>query len=178
MFDRTAQFTGHRWQDLNGRKPQDNAELIMKSREVVIDLIENHGVVWFYTGMAIGYDQWMAKVIIALRRDHYPHIKLIAAIPCKGQWEAWLEYNPDDIYEWMRIYEEADEIEYSYDGKYEHWVLPHRNTYMMQRSKYCIAAWTGKESGGTWDNLQKARKKERLITIINPKTGEITKENW
>lgn len=178
MFYETAQFTGHRWQDLNGRNPEDNYDLIKTSRDVIIDLIENHGVTRFYSGMAIGYDLWMAKVVIALRRDFYSHIKLLCAIPCKNQWKAWVDHNPEDVFEWMSVYEEADEIEYSYDGYYEHWVLPSRNTYMMKRSHYCIAAWNGKESGGTWDNLKKARKNNRLITIINPKTNEVTKENW
>jgi uncharacterized phage-like protein YoqJ len=178
MINETAHFTGHRWQDLNGKDPQDNFELLVHSRNIVIDLIENHGVTRFYSGMAIGYDLWMAKIIIALRRDHYPHIKLLCAIPCKGQWEAWVDYNPEDVYEWMKVYEEADEIEYVYDGRYEKWVLPNRNTYMVARSAYAIAAWNEKESGGTFDCLTKARKKGRMITRINPKTNEIIKENW
>lgn len=178
MFNETAYFTGHRWQDLNGKDPQDNVELIMKSREVIIDLIENHGVKYFYNGMAIGYDQWMAKVIIALRRDFYPHIKLICAVPCKGQWKAWVQYNPEDVFEWMSVFEEADIVEYSHDGYYEHWVLPHRNKYMADRGLYCIAGWSGKESGGTWDCVKYSRKKERKITIIDVNTLEIKKENW
>lgn len=177
-MDKTAYFTGHRPQDLNGFDPQDNVEIISMGRDSVIDLIENHGVTNFYAGGAIGWDTWMAKVIIGLRRTLYPHIKLILAIPCKGQWEVWKEHNPEDIFEWMRIYEQADKVEYAYNNLYEHWVLPNRNTYMVDRGLYCIACWNGKESGGTWDCLKKSRKKERKIITINPRTMEINKENF
>lgn len=178
MFNETAYFTGHRPQDLNGFNPEDNFELIRISRDICIDLIENHGVTRFYSGMAIGYDIWMAKVIIGLRRDLYPDIKLLLAVPCKGQWEAWEEHCPDQIFEWMRVYEEADEIEYVHDGRYEKWVLPNRNTYMVARGLYCIAGWNEKEFGGTFDCLTKSRKKGRMITRVNPKTLEVIKENW
>lgn len=177
MMNETCCFTGHRWQDLLGKTAQDNVEILMLGREQCIDLIENHGVTRFYAGGAIGWDTWMAKIIIALRRDYYPQIKLILALPCKGQWEVWKEYNPEDIYEWMRVYEEADEVEYVYDGYYEKWVMTNRNNYMVDRSLYCIAAWNEKESGGTFNCLTKARKKDRLIVRINPNTLEVVKEN-
>lgn len=178
MHSQTCYFTGHRPQDLLGSRADDNVELILMGREIIIDLIENRGVFRFYAGGAQGWDTWMAKVIIALRRDYYPHIKLILAIPCKGQWQAWTPHAPEAVYEWLTIFEEADEVEYVHDGYYEQWVLPHRNTYMVDRGLYCISAWNSKQSGGTYDCIKKSRKKNRLISIINPATLEVRKENW
>jgi len=169
---KSACFTGHRPKDLNGYDPNDNYILLEASRGVCIDLIENKGVVNFYSGMAMGYDMWMARIILALKRDLYPHIRLICAIPHKNQWEAWTR-SPETVYEWLRIYEEADQIDYVSKEPFTQWCLHVRNEYMVNNSKYVIAGWNGKtEKSGTYNCIKYARKKEKEIIIISPKDGE------
>jgi len=174
---KSACFTGHRPKDLNGYSPDGNYVLLESSRNVCIDLIENHNVKKFRTGMAMGYDMWMGRIILALKRDFYPDIELICCIPCKGHWRRWVN-TPEVVYDWISILEDADSIEYVSKDEYTNWCMQVRNEHMVNRSEYVVAGWNGKtEKSGTYNCLKYARKKEKEIIIINPKDGKIGWDN-
>lgn len=71
---KTACFTGHRPNKLNGYNPKDNSEMLFKLRDIVVDHIENKEVDTFISGMALGVDMWASKIVLKLK-ETYPHIK-------------------------------------------------------------------------------------------------------
>lgn len=171
-MSKSACFTGHRPQDLNGFNPQDNVEMLVKLRETIIDHIENKDVTTFISGMALGVDQWAARLVNKLKGT-YPHIKLVAAVPCDKQYEAW-KRNPQAIKEWHEIIDYCDEVVYVSNEPYTNWCMQKRNEWMVDNSHYVIAVWSGKEYGGTWNCIKYAKKKDIEITHVNPYTLEVS----
>ena len=51
---------------------------------------------------------------------------------------------------------------------YQRWLPLERNTFMLDRSDFVIAAWNGVEKGGTWDTVKKARAKNMPVFVIDP----------
>ena len=86
----TCCFSGHRSQKLPwGTNENDERclKVIGKTKNLVETAIKR-GYERFISGMAIGYDMICAEVVLSLKVK-YPHIKLICAIPCKGQDRYW-----------------------------------------------------------------------------------------
>jgi uncharacterized phage-like protein YoqJ len=52
------------------------------------------GVDTFYSGMALGVDQWAAESVLEHKKKH-PHIKLIAVLPFEAQAAKWSEAQRD-----------------------------------------------------------------------------------
>lgn len=161
-------FTGHRPNKLNGYKPTDNKELLFKLRDIVIDHIENKNVDTFITGMALGIDMWAARIVLKLKQK-YPHIKLIAAVPCKNQHNKWPQQSKD---EWQNIIDKCDKVHYVSEESYTHRCMQKRNEWMVDNSKYIIAVWDGTK-GGTGNCAEYAKKENKEITRLDPKTLEV-----
>lgn len=167
----TACFTGHRPEKLYGYDPfsNGNGRILINLREIIIDHIENKGVDTFITGMALGIDMWAARLVLKLR-ETYPHIKLVAAIPCAKQWSKWRE---ESRREWDDITNKADDIYYVSEESYTAWCMQKRNEWMVNNSAYVIAVWDGTK-GGTANCVRYAEKVGRVIVQLNPQTYEIT----
>ncbi len=119
----------------------------------------NEGVTNFISGGALGFDQLAASLIIS-KKETQRKIRLIFALPCKGQDKYWSE-------EQKRAYRAqlstADEIVYvsqEYDGG----CMDRRNRYMVGCSVYCLCAMT-RSFGGTARTVRYAS--EEGLTIIN-----------
>lgn len=157
-------FTGHRPNKLKGYNPKDNSELLWSLYEKVGGLIENKAVDTFYTGMALGVDQWAARIVLRYKRQGFPNIKLICAIPCKNQHSKWPE---DSRKEWQSIVDKADSVVYVSEEEYTPYCMDVRNKYMVDNSTYVIGVWNGTK-GGTNNCITYAKKKDREIFYINP----------
>lgn len=170
-FDKTMCFTGHRPSKLFGYdyKIDGNRVMLLKLRELIIELIENRGVDTFISGMAIGVDMWSARIVLKLK-EKYPHIKLVCAIPCIEQYSRW---SKADIETYMYILKCADFIHYVSEEAYTNWCMVTRDKWMVDFSKYVIAVWDEGEDGGTWQTIKLARKRQRSITYLNPNTLEV-----
>lgn len=162
--NKTACFTGHRPNKLGGYKPSENKELLWRLREVIIDHIENKGVSVFITGMALGIDTWAARIVIKLKETLYPHLHLVAAIPCKGQESRWLKESQEE-YEW--ILDRCDDVYYVSNEPYTYSCMQDRNEYMVDNSDYVIAVWN-MTAGGTANCVGYAVEKDKEIFYINP----------
>lgn len=173
MFDieEAVCFTGHRPNKLNGYKAKDNAELLYKLKDIIVDHIENKGVTTFISGMALGIDMWSARIILALKESAYPEIDLVCAIPCKNQYAIWKDQKVID--EWHYIISKATIVHYVSDESYTAWCLHDRNKWMVDNSNYVIAVWDG-TSGGTANCIKYAKKNNRNILNLNPNTLEIS----
>lgn len=161
-------FTGHRPNKLNGYNPTDNKELLFKLRDIVIDHIENKDVDTFITGMALGIDMWAGRIVLKLK-EKYPHIKLVAAVPCKNQHNKWSQISKD---EWQDIIDKCDKVHYVSEESYTHWCMQKRNEWMVDNSNYIIAVWDG-TNGGTGNCVEYAKKVNKEITRLDPKTLEV-----
>lgn len=162
-MDKIACFTGHRPNKLGGYSAAENRKLLWKLHEVIIDHIENKGVSIFITGMALGIDTWAARIVLKLKEE-YPQLYLIAAVPCYAQESKWI---PESQQEYEYILNKVDDVVYVTKDYYNPTVMQIRNEYMVNNSDYIIAVWDG-TSGGTGNCVRYAKKKEKVISQIDP----------
>lgn len=160
----TACFTGHRPNKLGGYNPGDNKELLWRLHDSVVEHIEKYGVTTWISGMALGIDQWGAKIVLKLRETTHPHLKLIAAVPCKNHEKAWNEQSQK---EWQDIIDKADQVVYTSEDDYAPYLMQKRNEWMTNHSQYVLAVWDGTE-GGTGNCVKYAQKQDKNIYIIRP----------
>lgn len=155
-FDRTvsAAFTGHRFYDFAQR------EFIQERLTSAISEAYDHGIRNFISGFALGIDLMAAQLVQSLKCN-LPGISLTAAIPFEGQAE---RYNIYDKRVYGRLLELADKVIVLSDCYYPRCFLD-RDEFMVENASYLIAYYDGREKGGTYYTVKKAR--ARGIPIIN-----------
>lgn len=155
-FDRTvsAAFTGHRFYDFSQR------EFIQERLSSAISEAYDHGIRNFISGFALGIDLMAAQLVQSLKCD-LPGISLTAAIPFEGQAE---RYNIYDKRVYRRLLELADKVIVLSDYYYPRCFFD-RDKFMVENASYLIAYYDGREKGGTYYTVKKAR--ARGIPIIN-----------
>lgn len=155
-FDRTvsAAFTGHRFYDFSQR------EFIQERLTSAISEAYDHGIRNFISGFALGIDLMAAQLVQSLKCN-LPGISLTAAIPFEGQAE---RYNIYDKRVYRRLLELADKVIVLSDCYYPRCFLD-RDKIMVENASYLIAYYDGREKGGTYYTVKKAR--ARGIPIIN-----------
>ena len=155
-FDRTvsAAFTGHRFYDFSQR------EFIQERLTSAISEAYDHGIRNFISGFALGIDLMAAQLVQSLKCN-LPGISLTAAIPFEGQAE---RYNISDKRVYRRLLELADKVIVLSDCYYPRCFLD-RDEFMVENASYLIAYYDGREKGGTYYTVKKAR--ARGIPIIN-----------
>ena len=155
-FDRTvsAAFTGHRFYDFSQRV------FIQERLTSAISEAYDHGIRNFISGFALGIDLMAAQLVQSLKCN-LPGISLTAAIPFEGQAE---RYNIYDKRVYRRLLELADKVIVLSDCYYPRCFLD-RDEFMVENASYLIAYYDGREKGGTYYTVKKAR--ERGIPIIN-----------
>ncbi len=155
-FDRTvsAAFTGHRFYDFSQK------EFIQERLTSAISEAYDHGIRNFISGFALGIDLMAAQLVQSLKCN-LPGISLTAAIPFEGQAE---RYNIYDKRVYRRLLELADKVIVLSDYYYPRCFLD-RDEFMVENASYLIAYYDGREKGGTYYTVKKAR--ARGIPIIN-----------
>lgn len=155
-FDRTvsAAFTGHRFYDFSQRV------FIQERLTSAISEAYDHGIRNFISGFALGIDLMAAQLVQSLKCN-LPGISLTAAIPFAGQAE---RYNIYDKRVYGRLLELADKVIVLSDCYYPRCFLD-RDVFMVENASYLIAYYDGREKGGTYYTIKKAR--ARGIPIIN-----------
>ena len=149
----TCCFSGHR------KIPKDNYPFIQSNlRTAVVNNIEK-GYRFFETGGALGFDTMAAQTILELK-EFYSQIKLILVLPCITQTKSWLK---DDIDEYNRIKELADEVVYT-AKEYSKCFMHKRNRYLVNHSTLCIC-YLIENKGGTAYTVKYAESKG--VSVIN-----------
>lgn len=163
-------FTGHRpMRFIFGYDEEDEKCIRLKlviARQVNA-LIENHVSV-FYTGMALGVDQWGAEIALAMKR-RCPHIRLVAVLPCETQAVKW---SPEQRERYFNILSGCDE-EVILNSRYTPQCIAERNRYLVDHADCLLAVYDGGGKGSTAYTVRYAREKEREIIVIHPDTLEI-----
>ncbi len=110
------------------------------------------------TGMALGFDVYLAQIAYKLR------IPFIAAIPFIGQEGKW----PDSSQKlYTRLLSLADEVVVVSQGTYSPEKMQIRNEWMVDHSDKVLACFDG-SNGGTGNCVKYARSIGKEIIIINP----------
>lgn len=115
------------------------------SFEKIVAITEDfirQGVEIFYNGMAMGFDLLAAEAVLSLKKA-YPHIKLVACIPCYHQERS---FKKEDKERYTAILRAVDEqvllSEHYYQG-----CMQVRDQYMVDRCD-CLIAYCKKTTGG------------------------------
>jgi uncharacterized phage-like protein YoqJ len=147
-------FTGHRIIPYEKCK-----ELRERLKYAILDKYHN-GYRIFYNGLAWGFDMMAAEVLLSIRRT-YPDIKLIAAIPFRGQAE---RFKPQDERRYDTILSQADSIEVLSE-QFDKECYFRRDTYMIEHASAVIAFYDGLPKGGTYYTCRKAKAAD--LPIVN-----------
>jgi len=153
-MDKTACFTGHR------KLPLKKIEGILYKLNYEIERLIKEGVTTFISGGALGFDQ-MAAFLIAAKREKGYDIRLVLALPCKGQEGLWAA---KEKLLYKKLLDAADSIKYVSET-YSKDCMEKRNRYMIDKSEYCICALI-RERSGTGMTVRYAKEKQRQIVNV------------
>jgi uncharacterized phage-like protein YoqJ len=177
-----AMVTGHRkivpahmefgspWPDQNRRVKQHHEALRWRMMQLVEHWHTTAGYTDFISGMAIGADMVWAEAVMNVRDSGIP-IRLIAAVPFKGQERLW---SSDAQSNYRFILSNADHVEIVSSGVYSPKKMQTRNIWMVDRSLPVLAVWGGTKSGGTWNCIQYALRQGKWVVQLHPQTFQLT----
>ncbi len=156
-------FTGYRPEKFDFSLETDGPEyrkFFGRLQTAIADMVEK-GCTEFYCGMAQGFDI-LAGEHVALIKKLNTKLRLIAVVPFEGQEKRWSR-------DWQRRYREllaeCDEVIVLNDS-YSNWAFQQRNRYMVDRSRYVLTYFDGKQ-GGTDNTVKYAVKNGREVLNIN-----------
>ncbi|MCC8165370.1 MAG: DUF1273 domain-containing protein [Planctomycetes bacterium] len=161
-IETTCCFTGHRPKYFPFGTNENHPECKrIKSfiREKCRYLIEA-GVTHFISGGALGVDTWAMEEVIGLR-ETFPRITLECVIPYAGMIE---RFPPNDRERFARTLRKLAKFTILKE-RYYTGCMQDRNKYMVDRSRYVIAVWTGQRSG-TGNTIQYAEKLGRKVHCL------------
>jgi uncharacterized phage-like protein YoqJ len=115
------------------------------------------------SGMALGADTWWANAAVTMLPPYGP-VSLHAYVPFPGQDERWRE---DDRIFYRQMLAQATEI-ITVCLEYSPAAFELRNRAMIDNCDLLIAAWNGKRSGGTFNAVTYAKKKDMDIVYVDP----------
>jgi uncharacterized phage-like protein YoqJ len=111
------------------------------------------------SGMALGFDLWLAKIAIDLQ------IPLIAAVPFAGQETMW---QPHQKYEYQQLLSQANEVKIVSPGTYSAAKMQIRNQWMVNHCDTLLACYDPEiTNGGTYNCIQYAKQQKKQIVYLN-----------
>lgn len=147
----TMTFTGHRPDKLGGFDLPNT--VYRRVTYALDDILTRFRPELGICGMAIGFDQWAAELLI----DH--NIPFVAAIPFEGQEGRWPDESQD---RYFALLEKAHQKVLVCSGGYAPWKMQKRNEWMVNFLKtpadYLTSTWDGTD-GGTKNCLDYAAKR-------------------
>lgn len=144
-------FTGHR---------ELEKDFSLKQLKRLIETLILKGVSSFYCGMAEGFDLFASKTVISLKKK-YPHIQLIACIPCLNQ-EKYFSSENKKLY--VKMLSTCDE-KVILSPSYHKGCMLNRNKYMVDRCD-CMIAYCKKDTGGTAFTVKYFQKTKNKTNIF------------
>lgn len=159
-------FTGHRPQGLPfGTRETDARCIALKTRlsELIEEMITEHGVTAFFTGMALGVDTYAAEAVLSAKIAH-PEVQLFAAVPCRDQATRW---RTEDRLRYAALLARCDR-RFLLQEVYTPDCMHKRNRFMADHAAFCIAVWSG-APGGTGSTVRYAEKSGVCVTVVDPR---------
>ena len=158
-------FTGHRPVRFSfGYDDEDEKCIRLKLMLAaqISRLIES-GVSTFYTGMALGTDQWCAGIVLDMKRE-YPNVRLTAVLPCETQASKW---SPEQRERYFNTLADCDDV-ITLNTRYTPDCMRIRNETMVDRADFLLAIWNGKPRGDTAATVRYAKSRALPIVLIDP----------
>ena len=166
----TVAFTGYRPNKLPFSEDKKD-KLYVAFREKlkkVIDRLIERGYTEYISGVAMGFDTWVAEDVLESNKEH-PEIKLECAIPCPGQDKNW---RLSDKLRRKKILRRADSKPMICD-EYSSDCFHIRNRYMVDKADVVVCCFDG-QRGGTAYTVDYALKADKIVVQINPQTTAVT----
>ena len=166
----TVAFTGYRPNKLpfvEDKKDELYVAFRKKLRQVIDRLVER-GYTDYISGIAMGFDTWVAEDVIEIKKTN-PDIRLECAIPCPNQDKNW---SLGDKLRRKKILHRADSkpvISEHYSDQCFHI----RNRYMVDKADVVVCCYDG-QKGGTAYTVNYALKADKIVIQINPQTAVVT----
>ncbi|MBE6648692.1 MAG: DUF1273 domain-containing protein [Ruminococcaceae bacterium] len=157
-------FTGYRPEKLGFRESADD-NMYLKFRSLqkrVINRLVELGYTDFISGMARGFDMWVAEDVCELKKEN-SEVKLISAIPFDRQASSWTDEEKE---RYEKIKTQADEIVVT-SPSYTKGCFHKRNRYMVDNADVVVCCFDGKP-GGTAYTVDYALKKDKVVIQIDP----------
>ncbi len=156
QYGKSCCFSGHRPAKLPWGYDERDARCIefKEKLDAVIGAVYDSGINHFICGMALGCDLYCAEAVIKLKRVH-SDITLQAAVPYRGQADGWGETNRRRYEDILSRCDEVTVLSECYTPS----CMAVRNRFMVDRSNVLVACYDGM-SGGTWNTIRYARKKD------------------
>ena len=130
-------------------------------------LIDN-GFKHFLTGGALGCDMMAAEVILELKEEYRKKKIRIGHWLCLPCYDHDAKWNDADRERLAQIKQKSTTI-YTSETPYYNGCMQVRNKYMVDTSRVLLGVYDG-QKGGTHNTIEYAKKKNRKIILINPKT--------
>lgn len=167
MIEKSCAFTGHRPSRFAfGFDEEDEKCLRLKlAMEAQIVRMADAGITTFYTGMALGTDQWAAQIVLRRKLD-FPSIQLIAVLPCETQANKW---SPEQREQYFNTLAKCDDV-ITLNTHYTPSCMFERNRWLVDHAGFLLAVYDGGTKGGTAYTVGYARQKRRDIIAIHPDT--------
>ena len=164
-------FTGHRPAGLpfGNNELSPDAERLKKALRIELVAKIKDGCETFITGCAQGADIICGELILELKKEEYPFIRLICATPYRGQADRWSREWQDRYRVLLKAADEIVEVCPHYTASCFH----QRNRYMVDHSTDVIAVYNGEESGGTAYTIKYAIERNKNLVIFNVQTWKI-----
>lgn len=151
---KTVFFTGHR---SNKIYTEDLYSLVRLLRKFI-----SEGTVDFYAGGAKGWDMIFADMVLRLREDHAPLVKLHLVLPCPPD-EQTARWNKYDKEEYQEILEAADSVEIVSEH-YDKNCMKKRNERLVELGNICVCYYNEKRiRSGTGQTVRLAQKQGKEI---------------
>ena len=167
---KTVAFTGYRPEKMPFEEDKkDEKYLRFREQELkVIKRLIERGYTHFVSGVAMGFDTWVAEDVLELQKKN-PELHLECAIPCPDQDKRW---DTSDQKRRRKILKHADEST-TVCEHYSSSCFLTRNRYMVDKADVVVCAYDG-QPGGTAYTVNYALKQNKIVIQINPTTAQVT----
>ena len=161
----TCSLTGHRPCKLPWGYDEncESFKIFKEKIKIILNQLIDNGIINFLTGMAEGFDMIATEVLINLRNS-YPHIKIIAILPCLHQEKLWNKKQQERYKKIISLCDNKIVISQVYTNN----CMQKRNAYMVRHSSILFACYDSISNGGTKNTINYAKKQNRKLIFINP----------
>ncbi len=159
-----ACFTGHRPAKFpfDTKDPLKLKMFLSTVYMLTLEAYHDLGITTFYTGMQTGMDIWAGEQVVRLR-DKYPEVRLIGVSPYAGEAN---RRSFRDAEEYFRLKRNCNEF-VTLSKTYNKNVFFARNRFMVDASKYVIAAMSPAQPSGTLMTVKYAISRGRRVHVID-----------
>ena len=158
-------FTGHRPRSFSFGYREDSPEFCRLQERIRNTIVQvcNAGCRVFYCGMAEGVDLWCGEIVLNMREQFDPPLRIIPVVPFLAQPDHMTERNKQRYYRIMQ----ASEERYLVSRTFSRFCYRKRNQFLVDSADALIAVYREEEEhSGTAQTMRYAEQKQKRIFRI------------